>query len=106
MLEPSCVSVYSVNGTKLNDDKEAYDRIYRQMLEKRLPSWLHQARCLHDLGRTHEAYHLLVDVVELFPAECRRILEDARKIQRLSQDYKRDHFNGVPSKIHALLPPF
>jgi predicted Zn-dependent protease len=36
-------------------------------LPKWLPGWLHQARCLHEIGRTHEAYHLLVDVVELFP---------------------------------------
>jgi tetratricopeptide (TPR) repeat protein len=36
-------------------------------LPKWLPGWIHQARCLHELGRTHEAYHLLVDVVELFP---------------------------------------
>jgi tetratricopeptide (TPR) repeat protein len=38
-----------------------------QQLPKRLNGWLHQARCLHALGKTHEAYHLLVDVVELFP---------------------------------------
>lgn len=36
-------------------------------LPKWLPGWLHQGRSLHELGRTHEAYHLLVDVVELFP---------------------------------------
>lgn len=36
-------------------------------LAKWLPGWIHQARCLHELGKTHEAYHLLVDVVELFP---------------------------------------
>lgn len=36
-------------------------------LPKWLPGWIHQARCLHELGKTHEAYHLLVDVVELFP---------------------------------------
>ena len=38
-----------------------------KQLPKRLPGWLHQARALHHLGRTHNAYHLLVDVVELFP---------------------------------------
>ena len=38
-----------------------------EQLPKRLPGWLHQARCLYHLGKVHEAYHLLVDVVELFP---------------------------------------
>ncbi|MGV3771601.1 MAG: tetratricopeptide repeat protein [Verrucomicrobiales bacterium] len=33
----------------------------------RLNPWLLQARALHALGKTHLAYHLLVDVVELFP---------------------------------------
>lgn len=36
-------------------------------LPKWLPGWIHQSRCLQELGKTHEAYHLLVDVVELFP---------------------------------------
>ena len=38
-----------------------------EQLPKRLPGWLHQARCLYHSGKVHEAYHLLVDVVELFP---------------------------------------
>ena len=37
-----------------------------QELPKVVSGWLHQARCLHHLGKTHVAYHLLVDVVELF----------------------------------------
>lgn len=32
-----------------------------------LTAWLGQGRALHELGKTHQAYHLLVDVVELFP---------------------------------------
>jgi tetratricopeptide (TPR) repeat protein len=34
---------------------------------KCLVAWLGQGRALHELGKTHQAYHLLVDVVELFP---------------------------------------
>lgn len=34
---------------------------------KCLTAWLGQGRALHELGKTHQAYHLLVDVVELFP---------------------------------------
>lgn len=32
-----------------------------------LAGWLHQARALHERGKTHEAYHLLVYCVCLFP---------------------------------------
>ena len=64
-------------------------------LPKRLNGWLHQARCLHHLGRTHQAYHLLVDVVELFPgnqtirydiacyAAQRGLIEEAREWLKL-----------------------
>ncbi len=42
-------------------------QVLTEQLPKRLPGWLHRTGALHKLGKTHEAYHLLVEVVEVFP---------------------------------------